>query len=1166
MDRLYGLYPATDVSSFTATATARVCGVRCGKREVEGMQDELLGDAWQPGVADSGGGAWFSRREAPQQCDAWPGLERRAAAASGNSASPCVVIETTFGAEPPLLDAAAQREVQGVLHAVQEALQSNAVSLHRIGCEEEALKMERTAAELSKDDNFRGPSPPLESDRAKAVLQKISAGIEALRQSQRDYKVDGQVRSLTPGTEMREMGLEEQHKKACKAVQPPHVMMKVLMLLCHQRDDRLDLQKEQQAVEAGIRKGNEGGRGGDIVTVQLTVMEQPTFSEVTNKIKYEHFNVIHYSGHGTVAVRQVTLQFARVDNSTERTMGVVGTELFAEAIRLHTEKWDSSLECVVLNACHSNYQGEELITKGIPKVICVSGKVKDEIAASFAAMFYESIASGDGFVRAFDVATTDARAASGMHPQMEDYVGATNYKLLPRDTIRWSSCLKKYSLTGWNIRTVLATTLMTTLMICLVAVRSSWRHRGGSQHAPGREPAAFCAGRPERWGSNGTLSMVGSPAQQPTGTVSWVSCPSGKRGVPATGLAAFSCLHTAGDSNARHAHWVQTSPKNTFIASPQQNCWDTVCQWLPNSTMFLWVDPNVTKASAVPAALVAAMGGVLSADDVSLIPHAAAGLKFVGSGHLSMMTIRCFSQCQLVRARVMRILSVGTAGGALTGIVNNQKGQVLARLARSSTGVQVQDVAYLIYQLLGVQRPVVTGRSLVTNDIVVSVPCGLLCAEMQTFLQTSADLKSIGGVSFSSSVASLPAPGTVSVRLHANQTGALSRFSKVGSFSLLYLRAIIRAKNGPVRVELDTTDISAASSSFNMEVVSTPRHCEQIVVRLLSAQLLNSAVRYSLPVAFAFLRAMTYTVGAVSASSTIPVDVTLTYTGAEAGVLGALTGNLYRILGMDGSGISIDQPTRIVVVIPCGFICAQTRSVLATMDSVSFGNSTVPLAKKNLFIIPNWQSNGQQYNALGIQLYPAKGADGTIKKNMQILRKMVAANTVAQAILGKIMTANFVTGTIAGHTLKMTIDCSRAKRGCDSISWALRTNMMQSCLVAESHETVQINQGQLRVSLVGNFSGVDSVALLLQISDLTSFSAVNFNVLTKGVNGAVVFVQCAAACLRVANTIARVLPPAPGSTWSSAPYQVGFPIPASKQCTEQNAANDGPGRQPLEPF
>jgi hypothetical protein len=102
--------------------------------------------------------------------------------------------------------------------------------------------------------------------------------------------------------------------------------------------------------------------------------------------------IVHFCGHGS-GERGIVLE----DNDGKTQL--VSTEALANFFELFTDE----VECVVLNACFSERQAEEIV-KHIHYVIGMAEGIGDKAAIEFAVAFYDSLAAGKNYEKAFKFA------------------------------------------------------------------------------------------------------------------------------------------------------------------------------------------------------------------------------------------------------------------------------------------------------------------------------------------------------------------------------------------------------------------------------------------------------------------------------------------------------------------------------------------------------------------------------------------------------------------------------------------------------------------------------------------------------------------------------------------------------------------------------------------
>ena len=102
-------------------------------------------------------------------------------------------------------------------------------------------------------------------------------------------------------------------------------------------------------------------------------------------------NILHFSGHGS--------ELGRI--YLEDTSGN-GREVPVEALANLLRLFKDQLKCVVLNACYSEIQADEIIKYGIP-VIGMTTKVPDKAGIEFSEAFYDALGAGKDLDFAFEL-------------------------------------------------------------------------------------------------------------------------------------------------------------------------------------------------------------------------------------------------------------------------------------------------------------------------------------------------------------------------------------------------------------------------------------------------------------------------------------------------------------------------------------------------------------------------------------------------------------------------------------------------------------------------------------------------------------------------------------------------------------------------------------------
>jgi hypothetical protein len=103
-------------------------------------------------------------------------------------------------------------------------------------------------------------------------------------------------------------------------------------------------------------------------------------------------SIVHFCGHGA-GEPGIILE----DNQGNAQL------VSSEALAGFFELFSDTVECVVLNACYSEVQAEEIV-KHIPYVIGMNKAIGDQAAIEFAVAFYDSLAAGESYARAYKFA------------------------------------------------------------------------------------------------------------------------------------------------------------------------------------------------------------------------------------------------------------------------------------------------------------------------------------------------------------------------------------------------------------------------------------------------------------------------------------------------------------------------------------------------------------------------------------------------------------------------------------------------------------------------------------------------------------------------------------------------------------------------------------------
>lgn len=146
----------------------------------------------------------------------------------------------------------------------------------------------------------------------------------------------------------------------------------------------LDLDREIRDLTDAIKKSKD--RDSFIIEKRPAVRPkdlQPTLLEVKPRI-------VHFCGHGTGENGLV------LENEAGKPH-LVSKEALANLFRLFSDQ----IECVILNACYSQVQAEEIVNN-INYVIGMSQPILDKSAIAFSEGFYGALGAGESIAKAYD--------------------------------------------------------------------------------------------------------------------------------------------------------------------------------------------------------------------------------------------------------------------------------------------------------------------------------------------------------------------------------------------------------------------------------------------------------------------------------------------------------------------------------------------------------------------------------------------------------------------------------------------------------------------------------------------------------------------------------------------------------------------------------------------
>ncbi|KST65831.1 CHAT domain-containing protein [Mastigocoleus testarum] len=189
--------------------------------------------------------------------------------------------------------------------------------------------------------------------------------------------------------------------------------IKILFLAADPSDEsRLRLGQEVRDIKGRLRIAKEADK------YQLEQRESVRVSDITQAIFDFEPQIIHFSGHGT---SQGELCF-------EDEIGIA-KPVEADALAAIFELLASQVNCVILNACHSEIQAQA-IAKHIPFAIGMNDVIGDEAAIAFSVGFYKALGANRSIEDAYKFGCVEIRLQG-----IPEYLKPVIYTKKPRKEV-----------------------------------------------------------------------------------------------------------------------------------------------------------------------------------------------------------------------------------------------------------------------------------------------------------------------------------------------------------------------------------------------------------------------------------------------------------------------------------------------------------------------------------------------------------------------------------------------------------------------------------------------------------------------------------------------------------------------------------------------------------
>ena len=188
-------------------------------------------------------------------------------------------------------------------------------------------------------------------------------------------------------------------------------MKKILILEANPRSD-LKLNEEIRDLQNVIERSH----GNDKFEIKISPALRS--SDLQESILRFEPNIIHFCGHGT------------------RKEGLVLTDkkISTNALSDLLELFKKHLECVVLNACDSEVQADEIV-KNIKYVVGMNQPIRDDAAIAFSIGFYRALGYGGSFKDAFKFGKNAIQLAIGDDAMSRSAIAEEMRKLVPIDDV-----------------------------------------------------------------------------------------------------------------------------------------------------------------------------------------------------------------------------------------------------------------------------------------------------------------------------------------------------------------------------------------------------------------------------------------------------------------------------------------------------------------------------------------------------------------------------------------------------------------------------------------------------------------------------------------------------------------------------------------------------------
>lgn len=199
--------------------------------------------------------------------------------------------------------------------------------------------------------------------------------------------------------------------------------LRVLMVIASPDDQtRLNLRQEVAHIRSTLSETR-----GQALPIEMTVLEQPDRSALTQALEQGQHQILHYAGHSTLGNTGGALHL--VNRQTGLTEQLTGEDLAGLL-------FNNSIYLAVFNSCRSGHTAADdaeidwrqqnllqaLIHRGVPSVIAMAEQIPDGVAMTFTQLLYKNIRRG------YPIDLSVSRARQGL---VSAYGSSQHYWVLP---------------------------------------------------------------------------------------------------------------------------------------------------------------------------------------------------------------------------------------------------------------------------------------------------------------------------------------------------------------------------------------------------------------------------------------------------------------------------------------------------------------------------------------------------------------------------------------------------------------------------------------------------------------------------------------------------------------------------------------------------------------